>query len=617
MKLERILDSINSLEKNSFLKIVDNIIANSPKKIKEIDKILSGNNNELKSCDNANISKVFNLITDEFTKSIKSEFVNTISQLDILIDIISRDGNAILKREWLGYLYEKELSSIKKKTKLLKSNLILEKSEIDELRKRDYSIYQSCVEIAYTNDLENNRDAKITNDELSILLCLAQKLELSQEEVKLINYLIIPPAKLDIDEVITSLKNIGVIFYSRKNSQLYVADEMVRVLRKIREKDLADKYYRRILKSLREPQLNLICKKHNITTKDQSYEDKIKLIITEGISISTLLQNSLHKDGTNLTDKKKFVNDLWENGLKIKTPLRGLNLEDKISNLIAYFEDIERDEKVGISIEGYERLLIDLVEILPSLKKQIQREFEMQDDNIESSQYFLDFNIKPRDILDLISTDNLKKFIAAKEIRSRGDLILNILDAYKDAENLYIENYELIGFRNLSELKENGITIKESELGLKFEDVTRTIFEQLEFNVDDKLKKQLNSSKNKMDLILNLGNNEVIIIECKTVKESGYNKFSSVSRQIKSYVDQAKNNGYTVVKSLLIAPDFSDDFVNDCDLEFEINLSLITAGSLVNILDGFRSSKHKKFPYQLLMKDVLIKEDRILKAISR
>jgi hypothetical protein len=120
-----------------------------------------------------------------------------------------------------------------------------------------------------------------------------------------------------------------------------------------------------------------------------------------------------------------------------------------------------------------------------------------------------------------------------------------------------------------------------------------------------------------MDLILNLGDNDVIIIECETVKESSYNKFSSVSRQIKSYVDQAKNNGYTVVKSLLIAPDFSDDFVNDCGLEFEINLSLITAGSLVNILDGFRSSKHKKFPYQLLMKDVLIKEDRILKAISR
>ncbi|RXQ96153.1 hypothetical protein EO244_04750 [Ancylomarina salipaludis] len=617
MKLEKILDSINSLEKNSFLKIVDNIINSNPKKIKEIEKILSDNNVDLKSVDNANISKVFNLITHEFTQSVKSEFVNTTSQLDILIDIIIRDGNAILKREWLGYLYEKELSSIKKKTRNLKNNLLDEKSELDEQRIRDYNIYKACVKTAYNNDLENNREAKITDDELSILLCLAQKLELSQEEIKLINYLIIPPEKHDIDEVISFLKNIGVIFYSRKNSQLYIADEMVRVLRKIREKDLADKYYRRILKALREPQLNLICRKHNIDIKDQTYETKIKLIISEGIPISTLLQNSLHKEGTKLTEKKKLLNDLWENGLKISTPLHGLNLEDKISNLINYFEDVERDEKVGISIEGYERLLIDLTDVLPNLQKQIQNEFEMQDDKIENSQYYLDFNIKPRDILDLISNDDLKTFIAAKELKSRGDLILNILDAYKDAENLYIENYEHLGFRNLSELKENGIIIKESELGLKFEDVTRTIFEQLEFNVDEKLKKQLNSTKNKMDLILNLGNNDVIIVECKTIKESGYNKFSSVSRQIKSYVDQAKNNGFNVVKSLLIAPDFSDDFVNDCGLEFEINLSLITAGSLVNILDGFRSSKHKKFPYQLLMKDVLIKEDRILKAISR
>jgi hypothetical protein len=30
---------------------------------------------------------------------------------------------------------------------------------------------------------------------------------------------------------------------------------------------------------------------------------------------------------------------------------------------------------------------------------------------------------------------------------------MNILDAYKDAENMMIENYEAIGFRNLSLLK--------------------------------------------------------------------------------------------------------------------------------------------------------------------
>jgi hypothetical protein len=131
------------------------------------------------------------------------------------------------------------------------------------------------------------------------------------------------------------------------------------------------------------------------------------------------------------------------------------------------------------------------------------------------------------------------------------------------------------------------------------------------------LKKKLNTANNKIDIVLNLGKNDIIIIECKTVKESGYNKFSSVSRQIKSYVDLAGKNGFNVVKSLLIAPDFSDDFINDCDLQFEINLSLITASSLINILEGFKNSKLNQLPFQLLMKDVLIKEDRILKAIKK
>jgi hypothetical protein len=229
----------------------------------------------------------------------------------------------------------------------------------------------------------------------------------------------------------------------------------------------------------------------------------------------------------------------------------------------------------------------------------------------------LDYNIKPRDVLDVIPSDELKIFADSKQIKTRGDIVLNILDTYKDAVNLMIENYEAIGFRNLTVLKENGIIIKESEIGLKFEEITKTIFEKLGFNVDENLKKALNTNKDKSDIIINLGNNDVIIVECKTVKESGYNKFSSVSRQIKSYVKVANDSGLNVVKSLLVAPDFSDDFINECDLEFEINLSLITAGSLINILEGFRNSKLKQFPYQLLMKDVLIKEDRILRAINK
>lgn len=617
MKLEKILDNVNSLEKNSFLKIIDNIKSGNPKNSKEIDKILSDSSNNLKSVDSINIAKVFDLIKDEFAETVKAEFVNTTSQLDILIDIIIKDGNNILKQDWLGRLYEKELANIRKRTRELKSQLVADKSEIKEERKRDYQIYKACVETAYNNDYENNRDSKITDDELSILLTLTNQLELSQEEVKLINYLIIPPEKLDIDNLTTFLKNIGVVFYSKKHNLIYVADEVVRVLRKIRKKEIADKYFRRVLKTLKESQINLVCRKHNIDVKGLDYESKIKQIIKEGISFTNLLKNGIHKDGTNLTDRKKVINEIWSKGLKISSNLKGVTLEEKIENIISYFNEIEHDEKVGISVEGYEKLLLELNEELKSFKKIMLKEFEMPEETVLNSSTLLDFNIKPRDVLDILPTEDLKTFISAKELKSRGDLVLNILDAYKDAENLLIENYVAIGFRNLNLLKENGIVIKESELGLKFECITQKIFEQLGFNIDETLKKKLNTAKNKIDLVLNLGNDNIIIIECKTVKESGYNKFSSVSRQLKSYVDLAKKNGLNVVKSLIIAPDFSDDFINDCDLEFEINLSLITAGSLVNILDGFRESKHKQFPYQLLLKDVLIKEDRILKAIRK
>jgi len=616
MKLEKILDNVNSLEKNSFLKIIDNIISNNPKNHREIEKILSENNNNLKGIDNLNIAKVFNLITDEFTDVVKEEFVDTTSQLDILIDIIIRDGHNLIKEDWFAKLYENEIRNIKKKAAELSKQLESENSELDSQRKRDYLIYKACVNTAYFNDNENNRDTKITNDELSILLTLSNELKLSQEEIKLINYIVIPPEKLKIEQVINDLKVIGLIFYSKKNRQIYVADEIVRVLRKIRKKQVADKFYRRFLKLLREPQINIVCRNHNIDIK-LPLEEKIKTIINEGISFSNLLANELHKDGTTLTEKKKFVNEIWEKGFEMSGSLKGTTLEDKIYNLIAYFDEIERDEKVGISIDGYEKLLTDLNDSFPKLNKTIRSEFEMQDDFVLRSEFLLDYNIKPRDILDILEKKELIEFCDKYNLKKRGNSVLNILDGYKDSENLFIENFENIGFRDLNALKENGISLKEAELGVKFEDVTKSIFEKLGFNVDENLKKKLNTKKNKIDIVLNLGDDGLIIVECKTVKESGYNKFSSVSRQMKSYIDLATGNGYNVVKSLLVAPDFSDEFVNDCDLDFELNLSLITASSLLNILESFKNSKHKQFPHQLLMKDVLIKEDRIIKAITK
>ena len=312
---------------------------------------------------------------------------------------------------------------------------------------------------------------------------------------------------------------------------------MVRLLRKVREKEVADKFRRRTLKLLREPIINQISKRYNIDRK-LTYSQKIERIIKEGVSFTTLLSIDIHKNGITLTEKKRALNELCEKGLNIKN-LKGGTLEEKINSLTEHFKNVEKDEKVGISLDGYEKMLTELNQSLPKLNQQLKNQFELQDEFVLNSSFLLDYNIKPRDILDLIVKTDLTKFIKSNGIKLRGDDILNILEHYKDVENLYLENYENIAYRNLNLLKENGIFIKESELGLKFEDLTKVIFSSLGFNIDKKLKSQINTKKDMIDILLNLDNNEVIIVECKTSKERGYNKFSSVSRQLKSYQNLA------------------------------------------------------------------------------
>jgi hypothetical protein len=614
MKLEKILDKLGSLEKNSFIKIIDNLISKNPKNHKEIDLILSSTDKVLKTVDSQNIAKIFKLVKTEFLDYIKTEFEDTSSQLDILIDIIIRDGRCIMSQVHLSKLYDIELKNLKSSIKILNSDLENEKSEMTVERKRDYKIYKSCLFTAYNNDSLNNREVRISSDELSILLALSKELDLSQEEVKLINYSILPIKNIQITEVINNLKNFGVVFYSKKDSTIFVADEMVSLLRELRGKEIADKYFRRVLTLLREPIVNQIAKKHSIDRKLNNSE-KIEKIIKEGISFTGVLLTDIYKEGLSLTEKKKELNDLCEVGLNIAN-LKGNTLEDKIKSLINYFETIDKDDKIGISLDGYEKMVTELNITLPNFNKQVKFQFELQADFVLNAKLLLDYNIKPRDVLDLIDKNELNLFIKGNGIKQRGDNIANVLDFYKDTENIYLENYENVAFRNLNILKENGIIIKESELGLKFEDLTRIIFNKIGFNVDEKLKNTLNTTKDKIDVLLNLGNDEIIIVECKTSKESSYNKFSSVSRQLKSYQSLALKNNLRVIKVLLIAPDFSEDFVSDCEMDTEMNLSLITASTLSKIAGTFKLSKHKIFPH-ILFRDVIINEERILKALIK
>jgi hypothetical protein len=616
MKLEKILDTLSTLDKTSFVKIIEYLAIEATPVKRQLDNLYNQADGQLKNADSINLVKVYHLVENSYLEYLKSNFNEPGTQIDILTDVLIRDGNCIMSREWLGQLYEKEIKEAKKKIGIFKGLMNDENAKgIDIDRLRDYTIYRNCVNTAYFNDVLNNQSPKITTDEQTILETLSKNLELSQEEARLLNYMVIPLEKLELDIIIKNLKDAGIILYSKKDHLIYVPDEVVLLLRKIKGKELADKNFRRVLANMKESQINLICKKHNIDWRGP-LNDKIRRIINQGVKFSTVISNVIYKPGTSVSAKKNYINNFAKKELRISS-FGGKTIPDKIQLIIDYFQNFDSEAKVSISFDGYEKLLRDLELSIPKINQKIKSEFELQEDYTLNNKYLLDFNIKPSDVLYLLDDAELNKFCIRNNVKTRGDKIENILESYKEAENIFLENYDKIGARDLKALKENGIHLKDSELGLKFEDLTKVIFSKLGFNVAEKLRKKINTKKNKIDILIDLSNNEVMIIECKSVKGKDFNKYSTVSRQIKSYIELAEKKGLRVIKSLLIAPEFSDQFEKECGLELELNLSLITGASLKKIYEGFKDSTLDIFPYKLLLRDVVIKEDRILTALGR
>lgn len=616
MKLERILDRLNSLEKGQFLKIINNLSAaekNNPK----LESILSRADSNLKNADALQVTQAFEALADRFVDFVMEDYSKVSSQLDILLNIITRDGNCIMRLDWFAKLYEEEIKKQKKAIDAFKEDVNADKPSMDASRVRDYKVFAACLKTAYFNDSASNFSPKITADEQSILDSLAKALELSLDERTMIKYAVLGIKKnSNIDDVVTELKEKGLVFLSKKNNVLYVADEIVSLARKIRGREVADKYFRRVLLQMKEPQINMICRKHGIDVKLQ-YNEKIEQIIASGVSFSDVLKEDIHKADMKLIDKKKAITAFCDEKLGIIPAIKGTTLDDKVDNLIAYFAKQYGDEKIGISSGGYERMLLDLDTYVKGASKTIRSTFQLQEDDVMHGEFLTDFNIMPRDVLELFSSEALAELCTAREIKTRGNIVDNILAAYKDTEDLLVENYECIGFRDLNTLKENGIAISEAELGTTFEDVTKYIFGNLGLEVDEKLRKKLNTDKDKMDILIRTGEQSVVLVECKTVKENGYNKFSSIFRQVKSYKSLLERNDFQVDRIIIVAPDFSEDFVADCGDNFELPITLIKAGSLASIYKTVKETGTNRFTLQMFSRDILVQEDRIIRALKK
>ena len=89
----------------------------------------------------------------------------------------------------------------------------------------------------------------------------------------------------------------------------------------------------------------------------------------------------------------------------------------------------------------------------------------------------------------------------------------------------------------------------------------------------------------------------------------------TTSRQIKAYVNRCESSGKRVSQALIVAPSFSDDFVESAEMDTGINISLLEAEGLKQILNAFKAKRNPKFSAKLFTKGGLLKSDLIAKSI--
>lgn len=616
MNLIKVLSKVNQIEKISFLKILDKYSEENREKNPKIDKILSDSDNVLKKAEDINIVQLFNLLRDEYTGHLKHGIRFSNFQIELVVEIFIRDGNQMMSRDWFDKLYKKSLRNLNSHIKSIKAQIEDDKTDISPDRKRDYIIFKNCVNTAYTNDIEINRDQHLSWEEKTILHTLSKSLDLSSEENKAITYSVIPPEKYNVDDVINELKETGIVFFNRKSNTLFIPDEIIYLLRKILVTELPFKYFRRILKHLKDPEINLIARKHNIDRK-LSRADKINAILDQGVNVTSLLSNDMFQDKVSKGDRAKRIQELITKDLDIFIPKLGRSLEERIYILLDYLRNQEKEDSTSLSKDGLSKLVSLLVEFKPDLNKIVKAEFELQEDEVMQADLLTDYGVGPRDLLYLLPKEELVEFSKHNQINSRGNNVLNIIDSFRNIQDLYLDNYVEIGCRDINSLKDKGLVVKESELGLLYEKLTKDLFGKLGFNVDEKLKTAVNNARSKMDILINLGGKNVILAECKTVKDKDYNKFTAVSRQLKSYEALCKKNGYHVNQVIVVSNEFTEDFIGECEYEYDIGISLLTSSDLLKIYEGLKESHLGELPVRLITRGGALNGDRIVKALGR
>ncbi|WP_105190781.1 hypothetical protein [Pseudoalteromonas sp. T1lg48] len=614
MRLSSVLSLVNQVEKSKFINAIDRICGDAVRHDKKIEAQLNKLDGQIKNASSTDITQLFKIILPYFEKAVREQLAMLGAQATLLTNILSRDGNSIARATWVESLYSKEWDVINRRAKELQAEI--EEVSDDESfgNSKRLGIYFACFSEAHSNDQRINREAKITDDERGILNVLAKQLDVTADDQAGIEHLVDKIPKNGVQDALNELREIGLVFISRKRQTVYVPDEIVSLLHRIQGKELADKHLLRILRTFSDAELSNILKNHRKKIRGVERKEKVSNIMKLGVPVTQILQRDLFNDEVTINERKDRLKGLIQD-LELDLDKLGSTLEERTGIILNSLNNCAESEFNVLSATGFKELFSALQNHFPMLSKVLKHEFELEEQEELDVEKLRALSITPYDILYMLTNEEVKSVVDSMGIKKRGNLRLNILNSFADATDKLIDNYGALARRDLASLKNSNIDIAESEIGVKFEEVTKAIFEQLGLAVDEDLRRAVNTSKDKADVLISLSEDDVIVGEAKTCKNGDFAKYSTTSRQVKAYANRCESAGKRVAQVLIVAPTFSDDFVESAEMDTEVNISLLEAEGLKRILDAYKSRRNPKFSAKLFTKGGLLKSDLIAKNI--
>jgi hypothetical protein len=225
----------------------------------------------------------------------------------------------------------------------------------------------------------------------------------------------------------------------------------------------------------------------------------------------------LHAEDATQNQRKERIKQLIED-MDLDISRIGTRLQDRIDVLIEHLRSSEEEEFNVLSVSGYKELLEALSQNELNVEDRIRADFEIENKETLDPERLKALSITPLDILYLYSNDEIKTIRNDMNLPRRGNPRSQIIESFASANDRLIENYHLLACRDLQGLQSAGIDIKEADIGVKFEEATRSILEQLGMTVDEDLRKDINTAKDKADIIISLENDDVIVGETKSLK---------------------------------------------------------------------------------------------------